>query len=132
MEVNETKISKPWFKKKRYLFPIVFLILGFVGQSGKSDSLIATNYKNAGFFDSDSGKYYWGAYFNLDSLSPWTKVTCTLRGLDGEGNELIKETYTGNVTNTHMVVKYGEKRLSETTKNIQESIKSFDATCKEK
>lgn len=124
--------SRPWFKKKRFIIPLAFVVLGFIGQSGKASGLTATDYRDAGFFDEETNTYYWGAYFKINSLDPWTKVNCHLKGLDANGKVLIEEDYVGNTLNDHTIIKYGSKRLSETTKEIQEGIKSFDAVCKEK
>jgi hypothetical protein len=135
---QQTPAGKPWFKKKRYIFLMVFLGLAVIGQFTGSDepaapqTLATSDIRDASGFDEDNNEYYWGAYFKINELDPMTRVNCTVKALDENGGVLVEESYEGNTLNDKTIIKYGEAGLSTTTKEIVEGISSFDISCTKK
>jgi hypothetical protein len=132
---EQTPVGKPWFKKKRFIFLLVFLVLAVIGQFTGSDepaapqTLAISDIRDASGYDEDNDEYYWGAYFKINELDPMTKVNCTVKALDANGGVLIEESYEGNTLNDKTIIKYGEEGLTTTTKEIVEAISTFDVSC---
>ena len=132
---EQTPVGKPWFKKKRFIFLLVFLVLAVIGQFTGSDepaapqTLAISDIRDASGYDEDNDEYYWGAYFKINELAPMTKVNCTVKALDANGGVLIEESYEGNTLNDKTIIKYGEEGLTTTTKEIVEAISTFDVSC---
>jgi len=135
---QETPAGKPWFKKKRYIFLIIFLGFAVIGQLTGSDepaapqTLAISDVKNVSGFDDENNEYYWGASFKINEMSPMERVNCTVKALDENGGVLIEESYEGNTLNDKTIIKYGAEGLTTTTKDIVEGISSFDISCTRK
>ena len=127
--------NKPWYKKKKFIIPLVIVVLAIIGQfTGSSEpeapkTLAISDIKDMSGFDEENNEYYWGATFRITELEPMTKVNCTVKALDSSGGVLIEETYEGNTLNEGTIIKYGEEGLSTTTKEIVEAISTFDVSC---
>ena len=130
-----TTTGQPWFKQKKFIIPLVIVVLALIGQfTGSSEpeahkTLAISDIKDVSGFDEENNEYYWGATFRITELEPMTKVNCTVKALDSNGGVLIEESYEGNTLNEGTIIKYGEEGLSTTTKEIVEAISSFDVSC---
>jgi hypothetical protein len=132
---EQTPVGKPWFKKKRFIFLLVFLVLAVIGQFTGSDepaapqTLAISDIKDMSGFDDENNEYYWGATFKINEMNPMERVNCTVKALDANGGVLIEESYEGNTLNDKTIIKYGEEGLTTTTKEIVEAISTFDVSC---
>lgn len=130
--------NQPWFKKKKFIIPLVIVVLAIIGQfTGSSEpaapkTLTISDIKDMSGFDEENNDYYWGATFRITELEPTTKVNCTVKAIDANGGVLIEETYEGNTLNEGTIIKYGEEGLTSTTKEIVEAISTFDVSCTKK
>jgi hypothetical protein len=135
---EQTPVGKPWFKKKRFIFLLVFLVLAVIGQFTGSDeptapqTLAISDIKDMSGFDDENNEYYWGATFKINEMNPMERVNCTVKALDANGGVLIEESYEGNTLNDKTIIKYGEEGLTTTTKEIVEAISTFDVSCTKK
>ena len=135
---EQTPVGKPWFKKKRFIFLLVFLVLAVIGQFTGSDepaapqTLAISDIKDTSGFDDENNEYYWGATFKINEMNPMERVNCTVKALDANGGVLIEESYEGNTLNDKTIIKYGEEGLTTTTKEIVEAISTFDVSCTKK
>jgi hypothetical protein len=133
---EQTPAGKPWFKKKRYIFLMVFLGLGVIGQFSGSDepkALVISDIRNASEYYEDTDEYVWGAYFKINELAPMTKVNCTVKALDADGKMLEIQAYEGNTLNDKTIIPYGANAVFKTTtKEVVEAISTFDISCTKK
>lgn len=136
---EQTPVGKPWFKKKRFIFLLVFLVLAVIGQFSGSDetaapqTLAISDIRDASEYYEDTNEYVWGAYFKINELAPMTKVNCTVKALDAEGNMLEIQAYEGNTLNDKTIIPYGANAVFKTTtKEVVEAISSFDISCNKK
>jgi hypothetical protein len=133
-----TTTGQPWFKQKKFIIPLVIVVLAIIGQfTGSSEpaapkTLTISDIKDMSGFDEENNDYYWGATFRITELEPTTKVNCTVKAIDANGGVLIEETYEGNTLNEGTIIKYGEEGLTSTTKEIVEAISTFDVSCTKK
>jgi hypothetical protein len=132
---NETPVNQPWFKKKKFIILIVIVVLGVIGQfTGGEEEAPPAAVKNVYdikpniFFDDEQNAYAWTPIFKYPA-EPQTKLTCEAKGLDAGGNSVVADTFPANVLNDGTVIYFGEKRYDTTTKEIAESIASYEITC---
>jgi hypothetical protein len=136
---TDTPSSKPWFQKKRYIIAMVLVVLAIIGQFTGSDepaapqTLAISDIRDASEYYEDTNEYVWGAYFKINELAPMTKVNCTVKALDAEGNMLEIQAYEGNTLNDKTIIPYGANAVFKTTtKEIVEAISTFDVSCTKK
>jgi len=135
---SEAPAGKPFYKTRFFIVCAVIGVLYVIGQFTGSDepaaprTLAISDIENASEFDEDNNEYYWGAYFKIKELDPFTRVNCTVKALDKNGGVLIEDSYEGNTLNDKTIIKYGEERFTTTTKEIVEGISSFDISCTKK
>ena len=134
---NETPANKPWFKKKRFIILIAIVVLGVIGQfTGGEEEAPPVAVKNVYdikpniFFDDEQNAYAWTPIFKYPA-SPSTKLTCEAKALDADGNSVVADTFPANVLNDGTVIYYGDKRYDITTKEIADSIASYEIACTE-
>lgn len=127
--------DKPWFKKKKFVILIAIVVLGVIGQfTGGEEEVAAPPVKNVYdikpniFFDDEQNAYAWTPIFKYPA-DPATKLTCEAKGLDKDGNSVVADTFPANVLNDGTVIYFGEKRYDTTTKEIADSIASYEITC---
>jgi hypothetical protein len=127
--------DKPWFKKKKFVILIAIVVLGVIGQfTGGEEEAPPAAVKNVYdikpniFFDDEQNAYAWTPIFKYPA-EPQTKLTCEAKGLDAGGNSVVADTFPANVLNDGTVIYFGEKRYDTTTKEIAESIASYEITC---
>jgi hypothetical protein len=127
--------GKPWFKKKKFIILIAIVVLGVIGQftGGEEEAPVASvknvyDIKPNIFFDDEQNAYAWTPIFKYPA-DPQTKLTCEAKGLDMDGNSVVADTFPANVLNDGTVIYFGEKRYDTTTKEIAESIASYEITC---
>ncbi len=132
---NETPVNQPWFKKKKFIILIAIVVLGVIGQfTGGEEEAPPAAVKNVCdikpniFFDEDQNAYAWTPIFKYPA-EPQTKLTCEAKGLDAGGNSVVADTFPANVLNDGTVIYFGDKRYDTTTKEIAESIASYEITC---
>lgn len=132
---NETPVNQPWFKKKKFIILIAIVVLGVIGQftGGEEEAppaAVKTVYdiKPNIFFDDEQNAYAWTPIFKYPA-EPQTKLTCEAKGLDAGGNSVVADTFPANVLNDGTVIYFGDKRYDTTTKEIAESIASYEITC---
>jgi hypothetical protein len=132
---NETPVNQPWFKKKKFIILIAIVVLGVIGQftGGEEEAPVASvksvyDIKPNIFFDDEQNAYAWTPIFKYPA-DPQTKLTCEAKGLDMDGNSVVADTFPANVLNDGTVIYFGEKRYDTTTKEIAESIASYEITC---
>jgi hypothetical protein len=130
-----TTTGQPWFKQKKFIIPLVIVVLAIIGQftGGKKEAPPAAvknvyDIKPNIFFDEDQNAWAWTPIFKYPA-SPQTKLTCEAKGLDKEGNSVVADTFPANVLNDGTVIYYGDKRYDITTKEIAESIASYEISC---
>jgi hypothetical protein len=134
---NETPVNQPWFKNKKFIILIAIPVLVVIGQStGGEEEAPPAAVKNVYdikpniFFDDEQNAYAWSPIFKFPA-SPQTKLTCEAKGLDKDGNSVVADTFPANVHNDGTVIYYGDKRYDTTTKEIAESIASYEISCTE-
>jgi hypothetical protein len=127
--------SKPWYKKKKFIIPLVFVALGIIGQiTGGEEEAPPAAVKNVYdikpniFFDDDQNAWAWTPIFKYPA-SPATKLTCVAKALDKNGIAVVADTFPANVLNDGTVIYYGDKRYDITTKEIADSIVNYEITC---
>mgnify|MGYP000586613918 CR=1 FL=1 len=132
---TDTPSSKPWFQKKRYIIAMVLVVLAIIGQfTGGEEEAPPAAVKNVYdikpniFFDDEQNAYAWTPIFKYPA-SPATKLTCEAKALDKDGTAVVADTFPANVLNDGTVIYYGDKRYDITTKEIAESIASYEISC---
>ena len=132
---NETPVDQPWFKKKKFIILIAIVVLGVIGQftGGEEEAPVAAvknvyDIKPNIFFDDEQNAYAWTPIFKYPA-DPQTKLTCEAKGLDMDGKSVVADTFPANVLNDGTVIYFGDKRYDTTTKEIAESIASYEITC---
>lgn len=134
---NETPAGKPWFKKKKFIILIAIVVFGTIGQfTGGEEAAPPVSIKNAYdikpniFFDDEQNAYAWTPIFKYP-VSPTTRMTCEISGLDKDGTPVVADTFEANTLNDGTVIYYGDKRYDTTTKEIADSIATYKIACKE-
>jgi hypothetical protein len=132
--------QEPWYKKKKFIIPLVIVLLAIIGQfTNSSDKVESESVAEAQyltvyrivpnvFYDDEDNAWYWGAMFRTDE-APMTKLNCKVDALDKSGNTILSEGHQYNVVNDSTVIRYGEDNLPTTTKEIAKAIDSFNIYC---
>jgi len=127
---------EPWFKKKKFIIPLVIVVLAIIGQFTNKETpppapavITAYAFQDNIFYDDDQKAWAWTPIFKVN-LDPFTKVVCDIKGLDKDGKAVVADNFLGNVLNDGTVIYYGSKRYDITTKEIADSIKSYEIGCK--
>ena len=132
--------QEPWYKKKKFIIPLVIVVLAIIGQfTNSSDKVESESVAEAQyltvyrivpnvFYDDEDTAWSWGAMFRTDE-APMTKLNCKVDALDKSGNTILSEGHQYNVANDSTVIRYGEDNLPTTTKEIAKAIDSFNIYC---
>ena len=130
--------QEPWYKKKKFIIPLVIVVLAIIGQftGGEEEAppvaeakyLTVYRIEPNVFYDEEDNAWYWGAMFRTDE-APMTKLNCKVDALDTSGNTILSEGHQYNVVNDSTVIRYGEDNLPTTTKEIAKAIDSFNIYC---
>ena len=130
--------QEPWYKKKKFIIPLVIVVLAIIGQftGGEEEAppvaeakyLTVYRIEPNVFYDEEDNAWYWGAMFRTDE-APMTKLNCKVDALDKSGNTILSEGHQYNVVNESNLIRYGEYNLPTTTKEIAKAIDSFNIYC---
>jgi hypothetical protein len=130
--------NEPWYKKKKFIIPLVIVVLAIIGQftGGEEEAppvaeakyLTVYRIEPNVFYEEEDNTWYWGASFRTDE-APMTKLNCKVDALDKSGNTILSEGHQYNVVNDSTVIRYGEDNLPTTTKEIAKAIDSFNIYC---
>lgn len=132
---QQTPAGKPFYKKRSFIILAVIVGLGVIGQFNQTEAPApkpvvknAYDIKPNIFYDDEQKAWAWTPIFKWP-VSPKTRMTCEVAGLDKDGKQVAADTFDANTLNDGTVIYYGEIRNDYTTKAIAESIVDYTIKC---